>query len=83
MAASWGVTWDDAGMSEPERSRVVYVTSDGTGQWLGIDVPFGMITPPTITIHRPLGGAVDFYYASCYKLPVPAAAADCGWASAD
>jgi hypothetical protein len=57
-------------MSEPERGRTVYVTSDGS-QWLAIEYPFGLVTPPTIELHRPLQGAVAFYHASAYKLPIP------------
>ena len=63
-------------MSEPERGRTVYVTSDGS-QWLAIEYPFGLITPPTIelpetiSLHRPLVGPVIFYHASAYKLPIP------------
>jgi len=61
-------------MTEPARSRVVYVTNDGTGRWLVLDVPFGLITPPTLEIHKPMEGAVEFFYAQCYGLPVPAEA---------
>lgn len=60
----------------PERSRVVYVTQDGTGRWLCIDVPSGLITPPTLTIHKPLEGPVEFFYAQCYGLTVPREAAE-------
>jgi hypothetical protein len=59
---------------EPERSRVVYVTPDSS-QWLVLDIPFGLVAPPTISVHRPpLYGPVEFYHASAYNLPVPAGA---------
>lgn len=58
-------------MAEPARSRVVYVTNDGTGRWLVLDVPFGLVAPPTLEIHKPLEGPVEFFYAQCYGLPVP------------
>lgn len=58
-------------MSEPDRTRTVYVTQDGTGRWLIIDVPRGLIMPPTLSLHNPLVGPVEFFYAQCYKLPVP------------
>jgi hypothetical protein len=57
-------------MSDPERNRIVYVTSDSS-LWLAIDVPFGMITPPTIELHVPLKGSVTFYHSSGYQLRVP------------
>jgi hypothetical protein len=59
------------GMSE--RNRVVYVTADQS-DWLAIDVPFGLITPPTVELHRPLVGTVQFFYADSYRLAVPDAA---------
>jgi hypothetical protein len=59
--------------TEPERGRVIYVTADSS-QWLVIEYPFGLITPPTIELHRPLQGAVIFYYAQCYGLAIPAEA---------
>jgi hypothetical protein len=49
----------------------VYVTTGQPPEWLLIDVPSGMITPPTFEIHRPLVGAATFYYADCYSLPIP------------
>jgi hypothetical protein len=52
----------------------VYVTANGD-QWLVLDVPRGVIAPPTIGSHQPTAGAVTFYWADCYKLPVPAEAA--------
>lgn len=52
----------------------MYVTESGD-QWLVLDVPRGVIAPPTIEPHRPMAGAVTFYWADCYKLPVPAEAA--------
>jgi hypothetical protein len=60
-------------MQDPERNRIVYVTADSS-QWIVIDVPFGLITPPTIELHRPLVGAVMFYHASGHRLRVPAEA---------
>lgn len=70
-------------MSNPERGRVVYVTSSSLlknkagaddEQWLIMDVPFGLITPPMVKIWRPMVGEVVFYHASSYQVPVPAAA---------
>lgn len=60
-------------MREPERSIVVYVTADST-RWLLIDVPSGLITPPVLALHKPFEGPADFFYASSYRLPVPAEA---------
>lgn len=57
-------------MADPKRSQVVYVTADGS-QWMRVDVPFGLITPPTLTFHKPLAGPVEFFYAECYGLPIP------------
>jgi hypothetical protein len=56
--------------AEPERNRIVFVTSDSS-LWLAIDVPFGMITPPTIELHVPLKGSVVFYNAESYQLRIP------------
>lgn len=56
-----------------QRARIVYVTSDSS-QWLALDKPDGMISPPIITLHVPLRGPVEFYLADCYRLPVPAEA---------
>lgn len=53
-----------------ERNRTVYVTADGS-DWLVIDVPFGLITPPTIGLHRPMVGAVEFFHATSHRLPIP------------
>ena len=53
-----------------ERYRVVYVTADST-QWAAIDVPDGLIAPPTIELHMPSVGPVSFFYASCHRLPIP------------
>lgn len=63
------------------RNRVVYVTNDGV-EWLVLDVPSGLVTPPTITIHQPLAGPVEFFYAECYGLAIPAEAAAQAQASA-
>lgn len=57
-------------MPDPERNVVIYVTADSS-EWFRMDFPFGLITPPIIELHRPLAGAVRFYYAECYGLPVP------------
>ena len=57
-------------MSDPERNRIVYVTADSS-QWVVINVPFGLITPPTIELQRPLVGSILFYHASGYQLRVP------------
>ena len=50
---------------------MVYVTNDGTGRWLVIDVPHGLITPPTLTLHQPLEGPAEFFFAECYGLAIP------------
>jgi len=60
-------------VSDPERNRVVYVTADGTG-WLAVDFPFGLIPPPAFELHKPLAGPVEFLFAECYGLPIPAEA---------
>jgi hypothetical protein len=57
-----------------DRNSVIYVTNTNPAEWLRIDVPDGMITPPTITLHRPLVGPAEFYFADCYRLPIPAEA---------
>ena len=63
----------------PERTEVIYVTADSS-QWLRLDVPFGLISPPTfelpktIDLLKPLVGPVTFYDAECFQLPVPPAA---------
>ena len=57
-------------MPEPERTRIVYVTADGS-QWMRVDVPFGLITPPTFLLHKPLIGPVEFFDAESYNLSVP------------
>jgi hypothetical protein len=57
-------------MSEPERQKIVYVTADSS-QWMVLDKQIGLISPPTIELHRPLVGPVTFYYAECYQLPIP------------
>ena len=59
---------------EPDRGHMVYVTQDGTGRWMTAGYPFGLIPPPTIELHKPLGGPVVFYAATMYGLPVPAEA---------
>lgn len=53
-----------------ERFRAVYVSADST-QWASLDVPHGLITPPTIELHMPSVGTVTLYKASGHKLPVP------------
>ena len=60
-------------MSDPGRNRVVYVTEDGT-RWLAVDFPSGLIPPPAFELHEPLAGPVQFLFAECYGLPIPAAA---------
>jgi hypothetical protein len=57
-------------MTDPERIKVIYVTADSS-QWLTIDMPFGLISPPTIELHKPLIGPVVFYHASAYQLRIP------------
>jgi hypothetical protein len=55
-----------------ERNQAVYVVpGQEPDLWLRIDFPFGMISPPTITLHRPLVGPVEFYHADSYRLPIP------------
>jgi ribosomal protein L37E len=54
-----------------ERTEVFYVTSDSS-LWLRVNVPHGLITPPTIELHKPMAGPVVFYHASSYKLRLPA-----------
>jgi hypothetical protein len=59
---------------DPERNQIVYVTGDNL-QWAILDVPFGMIAPPTIEIHQPTVRSFTFYYADCYaELHVPSEA---------
>ena len=58
---------------EPERHRKVYVTSDSS-LWLVLDEPFGLISPPTIELHRPQVGTVTFYDADGYQLRIPSEA---------
>lgn len=53
-----------------ERFRAVYVTADSS-KWTVIDVPHGLITPPTIELHMPSVGTVIFLKASGHSLPVP------------
>jgi hypothetical protein len=60
-------------MSDRERGTWIYVTSDSQ-LWLKVDLPFGLIAPPTIDLHRPMVGLVKFYHADSYQLPVPAEA---------
>ena len=60
-------------MADPGRGQWIYVTADSS-EWLRVDLPFGLIAPPTITLHRPLAGPVEFFYADAYKLRIPEAA---------
>jgi hypothetical protein len=62
-------------MSDPERNQIVYVTANSE-QWVIINIPFGLISPPTIDLHLPQVGSVTFYHASGHKLPVPEVVAD-------
>jgi hypothetical protein len=57
-------------MSDPERNRIVYVTADSS-KWVAINVPFGLISPPTIELYRPLAGPVMFYHADGHQLRIP------------
>lgn len=57
-----------------ERNTIIYVTTEQPPRWLRIDVPAGMIPPPTITVGQPMQGTVEFYFAECYRLPIPAEA---------
>lgn len=57
-----------------ERNRIIYVTADSS-QWAVIDIPDGLITPPTIDLHRPEVGPITFYFADCYpSLRIPSEA---------
>lgn len=57
-----------------ERNRIVYVTADSS-QWAAIDIPDGLIPPPTIDLHQPQVGTFTFYYADCYpSIRVPSEA---------
>jgi len=58
---------------DPERNKIIYVTADSQ-QWVVINVPFGMIAPPTIEIAIPERGTVTFYHASGHRLRVPSEA---------
>ncbi len=51
-----------------------YVTRDGA-RWLNVRYPDGLVPPPSIELHKPLAGAVTFYFAECFNLPVPSEAA--------
>jgi hypothetical protein len=57
-------------MKEPERTNRIYVTTDSS-QWIRLSVPFGLIAPPTIELHKPLEGPVTFYDSDGYNLKVP------------
>lgn len=57
-------------MKDPERNKIIYVTADSS-YWMIIDVPFGMISPPTIELHRPHLGPITFQDAVGYQLPIP------------
>lgn len=62
-------------ISDQDRNRIVYVTADSS-QWLAIDVPFGLVCPPAIELHRPLIGSVVFLDADSYRLSIPSEARD-------
>lgn len=49
---------------------ITYVTADGI-QWLNLNKPHGLISPPTITLHQPSVGPVVFYNADGYQLNIP------------
>jgi hypothetical protein len=57
-------------MTDPERTNRIYVTADSS-QWARLSVPFGLIAPPTIELHKPLSGTIMFYDSDGYNLPVP------------
>ena len=59
-------------MPDPERTNRIYVTADSS-QWVRLSVPFGLIAPPTIELHKPLEGPVTFYDAEGYNLKIPIA----------
>lgn len=61
---------------EPYRGNVVYVTSDGKLA-MKINFPFGLMPPPTLTLHRPTAGPVEFLWAEIYGLRVTADALRC------
>lgn len=55
-----------------ERNKVVYVTIGAqAGQKLVVDIPHGLVPPPFIELHKPHEGAVVFYSAEGYQLPIP------------
>jgi hypothetical protein len=56
---------------EPERGEWVYVTTETPPRVMRVDLPFGLIAPPTIDLHQPTVGPVTFYHASSYGLRVP------------
>ena len=60
-------------MSEPERNKIIYVTSDSS-LWAVLDEPFGLISPPVIALHKPQVGTITFYNADSYQLRIPAEA---------
>jgi hypothetical protein len=59
---------------EPERNKVIFVTADSS-QWMVVNIPFGMILPPTIEVIQPLlTDPVVFYYAETHRLRIPSEA---------
>jgi hypothetical protein len=58
------------GQAVRSRTRAVYVDPVTDG-WAVLDVPFGLVTPPTVTVHWPAVGPVVFFHASSYGFPVP------------
>jgi hypothetical protein len=54
-------------MTDPKRTKVTYVTADRQNA-ITLDIPFGVITPPTIECRIPLVGYLTFYFASCYRI---------------
>jgi hypothetical protein len=53
-----------------ERGRAIYVTQPA-GEWVAIDLPFGLVPPPILELHKPMAGPVPFYHAEGYRLPIP------------
>lgn len=52
--------------SMPPRDTARYVTSDGK---IGVvlDIPRGMMPLPTIKLHYPVRGTVEFYWTAFYR----------------
>lgn len=60
---------------DDRRAEWVYATADGS-QVLTVKVPFGLICPPTIDLHKPSVGPVTFFHADSYKIEIQPNAAE-------